>query len=100
MNGSSMCCPDQSSYELADRASLLDGNRTRGGLRPSRTPGTRDGGQFRPGRIYSLLYVMRAAMRNRKTARAGQFMAAVFQAGAIATCAPGRPSVNCPNKKC
>src|SRR5580700_3348176 len=26
-------------------------------------------------------------------------MAAVFQAGAIATCAPGRASVNCPNKK-
>src|SRR3984885_8129812 len=26
-------------------------------------------------------------------------MAAVFLPGAIATCAPGRPSVNCPNKK-
>jgi len=26
-------------------------------------------------------------------------MAAVFQPGAIATCAPGRASVNCPNKK-
>jgi len=26
-------------------------------------------------------------------------MAAVFLPGAIATCALGRPSVNCPNKK-
>jgi hypothetical protein len=39
-------------------------------------------------------------VRNRLTDRADQFMAAVFPATAIATCAPGRPSVNCPNKKC
>ena len=31
-----MCCPDQSSYELVDRASLLDGNRTRGTARTAR----------------------------------------------------------------
>ncbi len=57
-------------------------------------------GQFRGEQIRSLLYVMNAAVRNRATERAGQIMAAVFRAGAIATCAPGRPSVNCPNKKC
>src|SRR3989442_1009526 len=43
---------------------------------------------------------MRAAVRNQHGERAGQFMVAVCQPGAIATCAPGRPSVNCPNKKC
>ena len=95
-----MCCPDQSSYELADRASLLDGNRSAGDI--TYPPGAANArrGQFRRGRTSSLLYVMKAAMSNPETERAGQFMAAVFQAGAIATCALGRPSVNCPNKKC
>src|SRR5438105_2239502 len=41
-----MCCPDQSSYELAHLASLLDGNRTLGGLRPRVPPKTRDGDGF------------------------------------------------------
>ena len=123
-----MCCPDQSSYELAHRASLLDGNRTCGGLRPRIPPKPlyggrfahreppetryggcfayrelsepRGGGPFRAGRILSLLYVMRVAVSNQPGQRAGQFMVAVCQPGAIATCAPGRPSVNCPNKKC
>ena len=95
-----MCCPDQSSYEPALNASLLDGNRSAGDI--VHPPGAEAlaWGLFRRGRIFWLLYVMRAAVRNRETERAGQFMAAVFQAGAIATCALGRPSVNCPNKKC
>ena len=61
---------------------------------------TRTRGGFARGRILWLLYVMRAAVRNQQGGRAGQFMVAVCQPGAIATCAPGRPSVNCPNKKC
>src|SRR5579859_2145291 len=47
----SMCCPDQSSYELADRASLLDGNRTRGTPRTARSsagPGRPGWGPFSP----------------------------------------------------
>jgi hypothetical protein len=43
---------------------------------------------------------MRTALRDQAIDRAGQFMAAVFLTGAIATCAPGQASVNCPNKKC
>src|ERR1700746_3410967 len=98
-----MCCPDQSSYELAHRASLLDGNRTRGGLCPRLPCGgavsRRDGGSFAEGGSVVTLRD-EAAVRNQNGAPAGQFMVAVCQPGAIGTCAPGRPSVNCPNKKC
>src|SRR2546430_3337706 len=41
-----MCCPDQSSYELAHRASLLDGNRTCEGLCPRIPPKTPQRGLF------------------------------------------------------
>src|SRR5436190_19247997 len=106
-----MYCPDQSSYELAHRASLLDGNPTLGGLWPPEYPKTwrRDcfatgepartpqRTRFRAARMLSLLYVMIAALRNQYGERAGQFMVAVCQPEAIATCALARPSVNCPN---
>jgi hypothetical protein len=95
-----MCCPDQSSYELARNASLLEGNRTREGLAPGEPPNNPAAGPVSPRADDLLPYVRKAALRNRAAGRAGQFMDAVFVPGAIATCAPGRASVNCPNKKC
>ena len=46
-----------------------------------------------------LPYVTKAVLRNAHEGGGDQFMVAVFLPGAIATCALGRPSVNCPNKK-
>ena len=60
-----MCCPDQSSYELALSASLLEGNRRAGVCRIGSGVQTQGQGQFRHKRILSLLYVARAAVDNR-----------------------------------
>ena len=91
-----MCCPDQSSYELALRASLLDGNRYRGMLHicPEQSFGQ---DSLRVKYFVTLRY--EACCAGSPQGRPGQFMGAVFVPTAIATCAPGRASVNCPNKK-
>src|SRR5260370_38558872 len=88
-----MCCPDQSSYELADRASLLEGNRHAGQTRHRPGLESLSWGQFRRERIRSLLYGLGPPVRNGEADRAAQFMAAVFQAGAIAPSARGGPRV-------